>query len=88
MKISVDARRFTSKKELHSAMREALGQENYWGDNLDALYDCLTCRFEPTELTIKHWSSAMLRLPDYANALWHMLDDASDMNQMLKITIE
>lgn len=73
---------------MHEALREVLGQENYWGSNLDALYDCLTCVFEPTQLTIKHWSYAMQKLGAYADALWHVLDDASDSNPFLHIALE
>ena len=87
-KLEVDARLFTSKQELHSAMRTALGQENYWGSNLDALYDCLTSVCEPTRLIIMHWTAAMLKLGPYADGLWHVLDDASEANPAIEITLE
>ena len=87
-KLEVDARLFTSKQELHSAMRAALGQENYWGSNLDALYDCLTMIFEPTRLVIKNWSYAVHYLGEYAERLWRLLDDAAEENPFLEITRE
>ena len=86
--LSVDAREFVSKHEMHAALRAVLGEENYWGSNLDALHDCLTCIFEPTELHIRNWSAAMQILGDYANRLWTVLDDSSEENPLLTIVIE
>ncbi|MBR3383502.1 MAG: barstar family protein [Clostridia bacterium] len=86
--LTVDARDFITKHETHAALRAVLGEENYWGSNLDALHDCLTMVFEPTTLTIKNWSSAARRLGDYANRLWHLFDDASEENPNLNIVIE
>jgi Barstar, RNAse (barnase) inhibitor len=87
MTIIADASKFTSKIETHAALREALGSENYWGSNLDALYDCLTMIFEPTTLVIRNWSSAARRLGEYADRLWHVLDDASTENPFLSVEI-
>ncbi|MBO4563055.1 MAG: barstar family protein [Clostridia bacterium] len=86
--LSVDARDFITKHEMHASLRAVLGEENYWGSNLDALHDCLTSIAEPTELYIKNWSFAMRRLGDYANRLWHVLDDASRENPNIRIVIE
>lgn len=86
--LTVDARDFITKHEMHSALRAVLGEENYWGSNLDALHDCLTCIFEPTTLIIRNWSAAMLNLGDYANRLWQVLDDSSEENPYLTIGIE
>lgn len=88
MNITVDAREFVSKHETHAALRSVLGEENYWGSNLDALYDCLTSKAEPTKLTIINWSFAMTHLRGYADRLWHVLYDASEENHRLSITIE
>lgn len=85
---TVDAERFTSKRDMHEAFREALGEENYWSPNLDALHDRLTMVFEPTRLVIRHWTSAMQNLAGYSNMLWHMLDDAQREVPNLEIVIE
>ena len=86
--VTVNAREFVSKHEMHAALRAGLGEENYWGSNLDALYDCLTMIFEPTRLVIKNWSYAVHYLGEYAERLWRLLDDAAEENPFLEITIE
>ena len=86
--LTVDASSFVSKHEMHEALRAVLGQEYYWGSNLDALHDCLTMVFEPTTLVIKNWSAAVRNLGDYANRLWHMLDDSAEENPCFSAVIE
>ena len=41
MKIVLDASRMTSKEEAHAYLKEALSLPEYYGNNLDALHDCL-----------------------------------------------
>ena len=86
--LTVDAREFITKHEAHCALRAALGEENYWGSNLDALHDCLTSVLEPTTLVIKNWSSAVRHLGEYADRLWHVLDDSAGENPNITIIIE
>ena len=88
MNLTVDANAFVSKQETHAALRAVLGEENYWGNNLDSLHDCLTMIFEPTTLTVRHWGAAMRHLGEYADRLWHVLDDASEENPFLTIVME
>lgn len=41
MKIVLDAGRMTSKEESHAYLKEILNLPEYYGNNLDALHDCL-----------------------------------------------
>ena len=67
--ITIDANEFVTKHEMHAALRAALGEENYYGSNLDALHDKLTSICEPTTIVIKNWSFAARRLGEYAYGL-------------------
>ena len=86
--LTVDARDFVTRHDTHCALRAALVTENYWGSNLDALHDCLTSIFEPTTVVIKNWSAAARHLGEYADRLWHVLDDSAEENPFLSIVIE
>lgn len=87
-KLMVNARDFVTREAMHEAMRKALEEENYWGSNLDALHDCLTSIFEPTELRVINWSYAATQLRGYSDGLWRVLSDSSDENSNLAIIIE
>lgn len=41
MKYVLDARRMRTKEEMHTYLKEALDLPEYYGKNLDALFDCL-----------------------------------------------
>ncbi|KMZ55581.1 barstar family protein [Dorea sp. D27] len=40
--VTLDAGRLCQKEEAHAYLKERLGLPDYYGANLDALYDCLT----------------------------------------------
>ena len=42
MKYILDGKKMTSKEETHAYLKEIFGFPDYYGNNLDALYDCLT----------------------------------------------
>ncbi|AQM59785.1 barstar family protein [Clostridium baratii] len=41
-KVILDGEDFTTKEELHSILKSKLELPNYYGNNLDSLWDCLT----------------------------------------------
>ncbi|PEE20052.1 barnase inhibitor, partial [Bacillus toyonensis] len=41
-KIYLDGRRFTSKNALHKTLKNKLDLPDYYGENANALWDCLT----------------------------------------------
>lgn len=49
-KIILDLNASMSKKALHAYLKEKFGFPEYYGNNLDALYDCLTDISEPTAI--------------------------------------
>lgn len=57
MEIILDARRMGSRKEAHEYLREKLDFPEYYGKNLDALYECL-CDLADAELVIIHAGEA------------------------------
>lgn len=67
------------KAGVHHALHNALAFPQWYGNNLDALYDCLTEIFEPIHLTL-------LNLPPLPG-FQETLEDAQRDNAFLKITI-
>ena len=64
------------KAGLHSAFRKALDFPQWYGNNLDALYDCLTELPEPVRLVLKNWDAAA----DFAPGFESVFTDAQDFN--------
>ncbi len=48
----LDASRYSSPRELHTALKSLLGLPEYYGMNADALHDCLSEQREPVSLWI------------------------------------
>ena len=67
------------KAGLHQALKTALDFPHWYGNNLDALYDCLTEVSEPTELILLHFSA----LPGFRETF----ADAASVNESFTITI-
>ena len=80
MLLLLDGERFASREQVHWYLAEHLGFPAWYGHNMDALYDCLTERAEPTELVLLHWTAPAL-LP-----LRRVMEDAAGENGALTVT--
>ena len=53
MKYVLDAEKMQTREEMHEYLKEVLEFPEYYGGNLDALYDCLT-DMEDVEIVIQN----------------------------------
>lgn len=81
MLVQLDARRM-GRGEIHAYIKEALSLPTWYGNNLDALYDCLTDLSE-TELVIEHTAQA----DDYFQHVLRVLRAAERENTALTVRI-
>ena len=72
---------------LHKYLHTALALPEYYGANLDALYDCLTEIAEPTELVVPKKVADEAYLGWYGQQFLQLLEDAGAANEALKITL-
>ena len=84
----IDGAVITSRSELHDSLFRQLDLPDWYGRNLDALYDCLTDLSEPASLRLVHFDTLSERLGHYAAALRAVLRDASAENPLLRCTVE
>ncbi len=75
----IDFGKFENAKDVHAYLKETLSFPDYYGANLDALYDCLTDIGEDTEILTA--SSGK----DYESGFIRVLRDASLKNRHLRI---
>ena len=87
MKIILDGEKVKSRRGLHKYLQRAFGFPDYYGRNLDALYDCLTDLHEDVELEITHSSTLAERLGSYSERLFAVLQRAGQENEHLTVLI-
>lgn len=77
-----------TRAQLHDALQSQLDLPDYYGRNLDALYDCLTDLHEPSQIEV--FDEALLKehLGFYAHSLLILLRRAADENLFLTVTVE
>ena len=85
--ITLDIEKMRSLPMLHKYLHTTLALPEYYGANLDALYDCLTEIAEPTELVVPKMVSQEDYLGWYGEQFLQMLQDAAAANETLKITL-
>lgn len=87
-KITLDIERMRSLPMLHKYLHTALALPEYYGANLDALYDCLTEIAEPTQIVVPADITDNEKLSWYGEQLLQVLQDAAEENENLQVTVK
>ncbi len=85
---TLDAENILDTETLHEKIAEILKFPEYYGKNLDALYDCLTELSEETELVIENAPYLNYNLGIYAGKFISVLAEAEMMNPNFTLTIQ
>ena len=80
-RIMLDCARLLERREAHTYLAEALCLPDYYGRNLDALYDCLT-DLGPTELTLER-PELLREAGGYAEMILNVILEAAEGNPCL-----
>lgn len=86
--ITIDCRGFVPRSDLHKAFADALSFPDHYGNNLDALHDCLTDIVQPTRLRLLHWDAAEESLGQYARCTKKVILEAAIQNTNLAVTFD
>lgn len=86
--ITIDCRGFVPRSDLHKAFADALSFPDHYGNNLDALHDCLTEIGEETRIRLLHWEDAEAALGNYARATKRAILDAAIANPLLAVIFD
>ena len=81
----IDLKGVTTKEELHERLAENLPLPEYYGGNLDALYDVLTEQGSEWNVIIYNTVDLAKELPDYFGKLCKMASRAVCETEDLKI---
>ncbi|MCM1063279.1 MAG: MBL fold metallo-hydrolase [Eubacterium sp.] len=77
---TLDGNNIKDKETLHDTLAEALRLPDWYGRNLDALYDCLSDIREETDIRLLHEDALRDHLGRYAEALKKTIYDACEEN--------
>lgn len=86
--IVLEGEKMLSRREAHEHLAEQLALPDYYGRNLDALYDVLTEREGPTRIIIRHGNTLLSWLGDYGKALIQTMLDADRVNPGLEVLFD
>jgi len=88
MNALIDGAAIETREQLHDALSRQLSFPDYYGRNLDALFDCLTDLAEETELRLVRRDELFAHLGVYADILQNVLRDACAENPHLHLITE
>lgn len=86
--IKIDCSTIDTKADFHAALAFNLSFPDYYGNNLDALYDCLEEIGEDTRLILRDWHHAEYRLGDYSGKAVYVFHCAVRDNPHLTVLLE
>lgn len=85
--VLLDGSKMTSKETVHAYLASTMSFPDYYGNNLDALWDVLTTISEPVDITLINKKELMDHLNEYANALLALMQEASTVNDKVIFNI-
>jgi len=83
--IKIDGTMLCDKIQTMNYIAELFGFAEYFGMNLDALYDCLNDICEPTYIVINNIDAIIQNLGNYGDKLLMVIKDATEVNNMLQL---
>lgn len=82
---SLDGEKITDREKLHDILAAELELPDWYGRNLDALYDCLTDIREDTEIRILQNGDLERNLGRYKQLLIKVLQNAAEVNSFIQL---
>ena len=82
--VIIDCAEITCALQLHGEFARSLGFSDWYGSNLDALYDCLTAIGQETRICLRNWEV----LDQWKKGFACVLADACEANPRLQVIWE
>ncbi len=84
-KAILNGKRMISREVAHAYLKRKLSFPDYYGKNLDALWDLLTTIHEPIEIRIFNKESIIEKMGEYGESLLSTIDEASEENTRITV---
>jgi ribonuclease inhibitor len=86
--IRLNGNEMLNKATTHAYLKEKLDLPDYYGENLDALRDCLTADFSLKRITIYNPAAIIENLGSYGESIINLLEQAAEENEYIQVDIE
>lgn len=88
MLFELDCALFTDRKSTHDCLKECLSLPEYYGRNLDALYDLMTGFLTDARIILRNTNVLEENLGGYGAALLATMKEAAEDNPTLTLETE
>lgn len=86
--IKLNGEKMLDKETTHAYLKEKLSLPEYYGANLDALWDCLSTDFSQKKITILNSEIIYKNLGTYGKSIIELFVDLAAENSNIKVCIE
>ena len=85
MRVELDCRKMTDRKAAHAYLKQALALPDYYGNNLDALWDILTAWGNPLTIVIENCGESLAQLGSHGETVMQLFQEAEEENNNLSV---
>lgn len=85
--IRLEGREMTDRKATHAYLKRKLHLPGYYGNNLDALWDCLTTDFSGKMIILNDPQTVQNQLGDYGDSLVRLLKEVAAANSAIRLIL-
>jgi len=86
--IRLNGSKMTDRDAAHAYLKRKLDLPEYYGENLDALWDCLSTDFSPKKIIIRRPEKIKENLGEYGEAMIQLFQEAADENDSICVVFE
>lgn len=86
--IRLSGDKMVDKASTHDYLKRELALPDYYGENLDALWDCLSTDFSLKKIIIYKPEAIIENLGSYGEAIINLFEQAAEENEYIHINIE
>lgn len=85
--IRLDGRKMTDRKATHAYLKRKLHLPEYYGNNLDALWDCLTTDFSGKMIILNDPQTVKSQLGGYGESLLRLFRESAAANSAIRLIL-
>ncbi|WP_107995618.1 barstar family protein [Trichococcus paludicola] len=85
--IRLEGGEMTDRKATHAYLKMKLHLPEYYGNNLDALWDCLTTDFSGKMIILQNPQWVQNQLGDYGDALVRLFKEVAAANSAIRLVL-